>query len=227
LHLHYTVLSRNPLLWCSIRVYPPRFDNQAPDTYSRTIRINSYISEVWFDLRSFYLSLYYLPAIPTSPSTSAPTSVSSMGSSMVQWDTCLSLLLNPHAGSTLEAAAQQNLQLHHPSYEAYPEGARPRHSFKLQVKRESGRTTTSLRFPLSTPLRLRDWRSTPTPKSVPCHLHRNFSRTLTFLQTLLIAFNFEPIPISVAVPITTQPECSGPGGGSRRERRNVLGATPR
>ncbi|KAJ7877721.1 ribosomal S17-domain-containing protein [Mycena olivaceomarginata] len=46
------------------------------------------------------------------------------------------------------------------------------------------------------------------------------------LQALLIALNFDLIPVLVVVPITSQPECGGPGGGSRRERRNILGAAP-
>ncbi|KAJ7928311.1 hypothetical protein B0H13DRAFT_2311592 [Mycena leptocephala] len=109
-------------------------------------------------------------------------------SSIVQWDTCLSLLLNPHAGgSILEAAAQQNLRLRHPSSEAYPEGAR-----------------SALDTPASGGLEI-----DPDTKA------------------LLTVLNFDLIPISVVVPITTQPERSGPGGGPRQEKRIFLGTAPR
>ncbi|KAJ6581193.1 40S ribosomal protein S17 [Mycena capillaripes] len=46
-------------------------------------------------------------------------------------------------------------------------------------------------------------------------------------KALLTALNFDSIPVSVVVPVTAQPERSGPGGGPRRERRNVPGAAPR
>ncbi|KAF7356877.1 hypothetical protein MVEN_01023500 [Mycena venus] len=45
-------------------------------------------------------------------------------------------------------------------------------------------------------------------------------------KALLTALNFDSIPVQVVVPITAQPERSGPGG-PRRERRNVPGAAPR
>ncbi|KAJ6561248.1 40S ribosomal protein S17 [Mycena latifolia] len=45
-------------------------------------------------------------------------------------------------------------------------------------------------------------------------------------KALLTALNFDSIPVSIVVPVTAQPERSGPGG-PRRERRNVPGAAPR
>ncbi|KAJ7905019.1 hypothetical protein B0H13DRAFT_2334389 [Mycena leptocephala] len=46
-------------------------------------------------------------------------------------------------------------------------------------------------------------------------------------KALLTVLNFDLIPISVVVPITTQPERSGPGGGPRQEKRIFLGTAPR
>ncbi|KAJ7885241.1 hypothetical protein B0H13DRAFT_2535990 [Mycena leptocephala] len=46
-------------------------------------------------------------------------------------------------------------------------------------------------------------------------------------KALLTVLNFDLIPISVIVPITTQPERSGPGGGPRQEKRIVLDTAPR
>ncbi|KAJ7921275.1 40S ribosomal protein S17 [Mycena leptocephala] len=45
-------------------------------------------------------------------------------------------------------------------------------------------------------------------------------------KALLTVLNFDLMPISVVVPITTQPERSGPGGGPRQEKRIVLGTAP-
>ncbi|KAG9098698.1 glucose repression mediator protein [Ceratobasidium sp. UAMH 11750] len=49
---------RNPTFWCSIGVlyYNINQFRDALDAYSRAIRINPYISEVWFDLGSLYKS---------------------------------------------------------------------------------------------------------------------------------------------------------------------------
>src|SRR5271154_1651745 len=49
---------RNPTFWCSIGVlyYNINQYRDALDAYSRAIRINPYISEVWFDLGSLYES---------------------------------------------------------------------------------------------------------------------------------------------------------------------------
>ncbi|KAJ7065186.1 40S ribosomal protein S17 [Mycena amicta] len=46
-------------------------------------------------------------------------------------------------------------------------------------------------------------------------------------KALLTALNFDSIQATVVVPITAQPERTGPGGGPRRERRTVPGAAPR
>ncbi|KAJ7895784.1 ribosomal S17-domain-containing protein [Mycena leptocephala] len=83
-------------------------------------------------------------------------------------------------------------------------------SFKLQEEERERKDNYVPEVPLSTPLRLGDWRSTPTPRSA-----------------LLTVLNFDLITILVVVPITTQPERSGPGGGPRQERRIVLGTAPR
>ena len=47
---------RNPTFWCSIGVLYFQINQyrDALDAYSRAIRINPYISEVWFDLGSLY-----------------------------------------------------------------------------------------------------------------------------------------------------------------------------
>ena len=49
---------RNPTFWCSIGVLYFQINQyrDALDAYSRAIRINPYISEVWFDLGSLYES---------------------------------------------------------------------------------------------------------------------------------------------------------------------------
>ncbi|KAF8196751.1 40S ribosomal protein S17 [Mycena galopus ATCC 62051] len=46
-------------------------------------------------------------------------------------------------------------------------------------------------------------------------------------KALLTALNFDSIPVTVTIPTIAVPERSGPGGGPRRERRNVPGAAPR
>src|ERR1700678_1474717 len=49
---------RNPTFWCSIGVLYFQINQyrDALDAYTRAIRINPYISEVWFDLGSLYES---------------------------------------------------------------------------------------------------------------------------------------------------------------------------
>ena len=49
---------RNPTFWCSIVVlyFQVSQYHDALDAYSRVIRINPYILEVWFDLGSLYES---------------------------------------------------------------------------------------------------------------------------------------------------------------------------
>ncbi|KAJ7888238.1 ribosomal S17-domain-containing protein [Mycena leptocephala] len=48
-------------------------------------------------------------------------------------------------------------------------------SFKLQEEERERKDNYVPEVPLSTPLRLGDWRSTQTRRSVPRHLHRTFS----------------------------------------------------
>lgn len=49
---------RNPAFWCSIGVlyYQINQYRDALDAYSRAIRLNPYISEVWYDLGALYES---------------------------------------------------------------------------------------------------------------------------------------------------------------------------
>ncbi|KAJ7825679.1 hypothetical protein B0H13DRAFT_2374846 [Mycena leptocephala] len=58
--------SRNPTFWCSIGVLYFQINKyrDALDAYSRAIRINPYLSEVWFDLGSLYESCNNQISIP-------------------------------------------------------------------------------------------------------------------------------------------------------------------
>jgi len=49
---------RNPIFWCSIGVlyYQISQHRDALDAYTRAIRLNPYISEVWYDLGTLYES---------------------------------------------------------------------------------------------------------------------------------------------------------------------------
>ena len=60
---------RNPTFWCSIGVlyYQINQYRDALDAYSRAIRLNPYISEVWYDLGTL-VSLAFLPCpVATRP----------------------------------------------------------------------------------------------------------------------------------------------------------------
>jgi tetratricopeptide (TPR) repeat protein len=76
---------RNPTFWCSIGVlyYQINQYRDALDAYSRAIRLNPYISEVWYDLGTLvslllvYPRLYVTQAL-TRLSTRAATTRSAM-----------------------------------------------------------------------------------------------------------------------------------------------------
>jgi general transcriptional corepressor CYC8 len=55
---------RNPTFWCSIGVlyYQINQYRDALDAYSRAIRMNPYISEVWYDLGTLVSLLAYIVA---------------------------------------------------------------------------------------------------------------------------------------------------------------------
>jgi len=55
---------RNPTFWCSIGVlyYQINQYRDALDAYSRAIRLNPYISEVWYDLGTLVRLLCVYPA---------------------------------------------------------------------------------------------------------------------------------------------------------------------
>lgn len=70
---------RNPTFWCSIGVlyYQINQYRDALDAYSRAIRLNPYISEVWYDLgtlvRCLSLSIdRALTSISTNPAITRP-----------------------------------------------------------------------------------------------------------------------------------------------------------
>ena len=68
---------RNPTFWCSIGVlyYQINQYRDALDAYSRAIRLNPYISEVWYDLGTLVslLSLHCGSHVLTLNSTSLAT----------------------------------------------------------------------------------------------------------------------------------------------------------
>lgn len=72
---------RNPTFWCSIGVlyYQINQYRDALDAYSRAIRLNPYISEVWYDLGTLVSRSYpqcndvwKLTSISTNPATTRP-----------------------------------------------------------------------------------------------------------------------------------------------------------
>lgn len=62
---------RNPTFWCSIGVlyYQINQYRDALDAYSRAIRLNPYISEVWYDLGTLVSSFTLLMKVSLTMST--------------------------------------------------------------------------------------------------------------------------------------------------------------
>lgn len=68
---------RNPTFWCSIGVlyYQINQYRDALDAYSRAIRLNPYISEVWYDLGTLVSLFIRDQSCVTSDSQSPPVRV--------------------------------------------------------------------------------------------------------------------------------------------------------